>query len=66
MTDFALGFYAAITTLALLVFLIIYAQGRHRMPAVEFLLSVAAIACWPLLALVIAIVMLAQKARGWK
>ncbi len=55
MTDFALGIYTALTVLMALVLAVIRARIKPRPSRLEVVITVAALICWPLMALAVAI-----------
>lgn len=55
MTDFALGFYCAITILMIVVFSIMHARSGGRISTTESILTATAVLCWPILGLAVAI-----------
>lgn len=55
MSDFALGFYCAITILMVVVVSVMHARNGGRISTTESILTVTAVLCWPILALAVAI-----------
>lgn len=55
MSDFALGFYCAITILMIVVFSIMHARSPGKISVTESILTATAVLCWPILALAVAI-----------